>query len=142
MLRIRLRRVGKKGQAYYRVVVADQRAPRDGAFLETLGAYNPHLDPPVADLNEARAREWLDKGAQPSEAVEKILRRVGVIEGGAGTAVAEPPPEAEAEARDEDATTPVAEAEAPVEAEAEAEAAAEPTEDAPAETETASEAEA
>ncbi len=146
MLRIRLRRVGKKGQAYYRVVVADQRAPRDGAFLETLGAYNPHLDPPVADLNEARAREWLDKGAQPSEAVEKILRRVGVIEGGAGTAVAEPPPEAEAEveaeARDEDATAPVAEAEAPVEAEAEAEAAAEPTEDAPAETETASEAEA
>ena len=81
MLRIRLRRTGKRGQASYRVVVADQRSPRDGAFLENLGAYYPHKDPPLAELNTDRAREWLDKGAQPSEAAEKILRRLGVIEG-------------------------------------------------------------
>ena len=116
MLRIRLRRVGKRGQAYYRVVVADQRFPRDGRFLESLGAYNPHMDPPTADLNLERAREWLDKGAQPSEAAEKILRRAGVLN---GAAVAEAAPEAEAEAPAE------AEAEAPAEAEAEALAEAE-----------------
>ncbi len=79
MLRIRLRRMGKRGQAYYRVVVADQRAPRDGAFLESLGAYDPHENPPLVTLNADRAREWLAKGAQPSEAAEKILRRAGIL---------------------------------------------------------------
>jgi len=141
VLRIRLRRVGKKGQAHYRVVVADQRAPRDGAFLETLGAYDPHQDPPLVNLNEARAREWLDKGAQPSDAAEKILRRIGVIGDGAAVAVADPPAEAEADASSEDAIAPEAEAEALAEAEVEAEAPPEPTEDTTAET-TASEAEA
>ena len=97
MLRIRLRRVGKKGQAYYRVVVADQRFPRDGRFLESLGAYDPHATPPSSNLNADRARHWLSKGAQPSEAAEKVLRRAGILN---GAAVAEAPaaPEAEAEA--------------------------------------------
>lgn len=79
MLRIRLRRIGKKRQPYYRVVVANQQAKRDGAFLETLGSYDPHSNPPVIDLNEEKAREWISKGAQPSEAAEKLLRRVGVL---------------------------------------------------------------
>ena len=120
MLRIRLRRVGKKGQAYYRVVVADQRFPRDGRFLESLGAYNPHATPPTSDLNADRARHWLEQGAQPSEAAEKVLRRAGILN---GAAVAEAPA----------ATEPEAEAEAPAEAEAAEEAPAEAEAEAPAE---------
>ncbi len=88
MIRIRLRRVGKKRQPYYRVVVAEKEAKRDGAFLDTLGSYDPHADPPSIQLDEARTREWLTKGAQPSEAAEKILRRAGIT-GGAPAAVAE-----------------------------------------------------
>ncbi|MYH68329.1 MAG: 30S ribosomal protein S16 [Dehalococcoidia bacterium] len=117
MLRIRLRRVGKRGQAYYRVVVADQRFPRDGRFLESLGAYNPHGDPPTSDLNGERARHWLSVGAQPSEAAEKVLRRAGILN---GAAVTDAPAAAEAEAE-----TPAeagAEADAPAEAEAPTEA--------------------
>ncbi|MXY37242.1 MAG: 30S ribosomal protein S16 [Dehalococcoidia bacterium] len=112
MLRIRLRRVGKRGQAYYRVVVADQRFPRDGRFLESLGAYDPHATPPTSNLDADRARHWLSKGAQPSEAAEKILRRAGILN---GAAVADAPTAAEAEA----------EADTPAEAEATEEAAAE-----------------
>jgi small subunit ribosomal protein S16 len=89
MIRIRLRRVGKKHHPYYRLVVADQPAKRDGAFLETLGSYDPHANPPTVTLDEARAREWLGKGAQPSEAAGKILRRAGVI-GAPAVAVVEP----------------------------------------------------
>lgn len=85
MLRIRLRRIGKRRHPYYRVVVADQRAKRDGGFLENLGSYDPHANPPLATLNEERAREWLSKGAQPSEAAEKILRRAGIIAGEAAS---------------------------------------------------------
>lgn len=88
MLRIRLRRAGKKGKAHYRLVVADQRAPRDGAFLESLGSYDPHQEPPLATLDADRARDWLAKGAQPSEAAAKILRRAGVLAGAPATAAA------------------------------------------------------
>ncbi len=98
MLRIRLRRVGKKGQAYYRMVVADQRFPRDGRFLESLGAYDPHKNPPESSLNAERAREWLSKGAQPSEAAEKILRRAGILNGANGAPAAEAAPAGEADA--------------------------------------------
>ena len=114
MLRIRLRRVGKKGQAYYRVVVADQRFPRDGRFLESLGAYNPHMDPPTSDLNLERAREWIAKGAQPSEAAAKVLRRAEALN---GAAAADTTAEAEAAEGTDEAP---AEAEAPAAAEAEA----------------------
>lgn len=79
MIRIRLRRIGKKRHPYYRLVVADKPAKRDGAFLETLGSYDPHSDPPSVQLDEAKIKDWLVKGAQPSEAAEKILRRAGVI---------------------------------------------------------------
>lgn len=75
MLRIRLRRVGKKRQPYYRVVVADQPDSRDGDFIETLGAYDPHSDPPSDTVDRDKAAEWIRKGAQPSEAVAKILKR-------------------------------------------------------------------
>lgn len=80
MIRIRLRRTGKKGYPLYRVVVANQPDRRDGRFIETLGSYDPHQDPPRVQIDIERTKEWLSKGAQPSEAAEKILARAGVIE--------------------------------------------------------------
>jgi small subunit ribosomal protein S16 len=79
MLRIRLRRVGKKKRPAYRVVVADSRAPRDGAFIDILGLYDPLTDPPTITVDEDRTREWLRKGAQPSETAGKLLKRKGII---------------------------------------------------------------
>ena len=75
MVRIRLRRTGAKKQASYRIVVADQRSPRDGKFLEILGWYNPRTDPPSFKINNERARYWLSQGAQPSEAVARLLNK-------------------------------------------------------------------
>ena len=80
MLRIRLRRVGKKGQPSYRIVVADSRAPRDGAYVEWIGQYEPLYDPPKVTLNEEKAIGWLKKGAQPSEPVERIFNWNGIYE--------------------------------------------------------------
>jgi len=73
MLRIRLRRVGKKGAPSYRIVVAESTAPRDGAYIEWIGHYDPKVDPPAIALKLDRAEDWLRKGAQPSEAVQRIL---------------------------------------------------------------------
>ena len=80
MLRIRLRRVGKKGKPSYRIVVADSRAPRDGAYVDWIGHYDPMIDPPKVTLNEDKAVDWLKKGAQPSEPVERIFRWNGIYE--------------------------------------------------------------
>ena len=80
MLRIRLRRVGKKKQPAYRLVVADSKAPRDGAFVEIIGHYNPLTEPATLVIDEEKARSWISKGAQPSDAVAKLLARQGVIE--------------------------------------------------------------
>ena len=80
MLRIRLRRVGKKKQPSYWVVVVDSRAPRDGAFVERLGHYNPLTDPPTVVINEERALKWLRNGAQPSDPVEHMLKNLGTLE--------------------------------------------------------------
>ena len=80
MLRIRLRRVGTKKRPSYRVVVADARAARDGAFVENLGHYDPLTDPPTAVIDEEKALKWLRVGAQPSEAVQRILKRLGTLE--------------------------------------------------------------
>lgn len=80
MLRIRLRRVGKKKQPMYRIVVADSRAPRDGAFVESLGYYHPLDNPSTVVLDQERAKMWLGKGAQPSDRVAKILALQGVAE--------------------------------------------------------------
>jgi len=79
VLRIRLRRVGKKKQPQYRIVVADSHAPRDGAFIETIGTYNPLTDPATITLDEDRARAWLSKGAMPSDRAVKILAGKGLV---------------------------------------------------------------
>jgi small subunit ribosomal protein S16 len=78
-VRIRLRRTGAKGQASYRIVVADSHSPRDGRFLENIGHYNPRMDPPAMEINEERARYWLGQGAQPSDAVARVLEKKGLI---------------------------------------------------------------
>ena len=80
MLRIRLRRVGKKKQPMYRIVVADSRAPRDGDFVESIGYYHPLDDPSTIVLDGERARLWLDRGAQPSERVSKLLAIQGIAD--------------------------------------------------------------
>ena len=80
MLRIRLRRTGAKKQPSYRVVVADQRAPRDGRFLEIIGHYNPRTEPTTFKIDEQRALHWLSQGAQPSEPVERLLRNQGTLD--------------------------------------------------------------
>ncbi len=80
MIRIRLRRTGKTHHATYRMVVAEKMTKRDGGFLETLGSYDPHANPPAIQINTDRAKEWLGKGAQPSEAAHKILAKAGVLE--------------------------------------------------------------
>jgi len=79
MVRIRLTRVGAKKQPTYRVVVADQRAPRDGRFIEIIGHYNPRTDPPTVEVDAERALFWLRRGAQPSESVARLLDQVGVM---------------------------------------------------------------
>ena len=79
MLRIRLTRKGFRKQPHYRVVVADQRAPRDGAFVDIIGHYNPRTGPESLTVDQDKARAWLGKGAQPSEAVTKLFRRQGII---------------------------------------------------------------
>lgn len=80
MIRIRLKRIGKKRHPHYRVVVADKPDKRDGRFIENLGSYDPHADPPSIVIDGDKAKEWIAKGAQPSESAEKILVRAGVIE--------------------------------------------------------------
>ena len=80
MLRIRLTRVGKKKQPAYRIVVADSRSPRDGAFLKIIGHYDPLTDPATLVIKEEQAIHWLQRGAQPSEAAAKLLTRAGVME--------------------------------------------------------------
>ena len=80
MLRIRLRRVGKKKQPMYRLVVADSKAPRDGASVEVIGRYNPLTEPATLEIDEEKALSWLRRGAQPSEAAAKLLARKGIIE--------------------------------------------------------------
>ena len=79
MLRIRLRRVGKKGKPSYRIVVAESSAPRDGAYVEWIGNYDPMSDPPSVTLKADRAAEWLSKGAQPSDAVMRIFDWNGLL---------------------------------------------------------------
>ena len=72
--------MGKKKQPTYRVVVADSRAPRDGRFIETIGFYNPRMDPPTVQIKEDRALYWLSQGAQPSDAVARLLKNQGTLD--------------------------------------------------------------
>jgi len=77
-VRLRLTRVGGKKDPIWRVVVADQRSPRDGRVIETIGQYNPQTEPSTIRIDEGRARHWLDRGAQPSQQVGKLLRISGI----------------------------------------------------------------
>jgi small subunit ribosomal protein S16 len=113
VVRIRLRRTGKKKQASYRVIVADSESPRDGRFIENIGFYNPRTDPPTVEIKADRALYWLSQGAQPSDAVARLLRKEGILPE-VETFVSEEPV-AESEETD------VVEAEQPIETEAEAE---------------------
>lgn len=79
-VRIRLSRQGKKKAPFYRLVVADSRAPRDGKFIELIGTYNPMLDPAAITINEDRALYWLGKGASPSDTARGLLKKQGVWE--------------------------------------------------------------
>lgn len=81
-VKIRLKRIGAKKQPYYRVVVADSRYPRDGRFIEEIGSYNPGANGAQKNLqiNEEKVREWIGKGAQPTETVKALLKRNGISE--------------------------------------------------------------
>ena len=78
-VKIRLARHGKKGYAFYHIVVADSRAPRDGKFIEKIGTYNPNTNPATVDLNFDKALDWLQKGAQPTDTARTILSEKGVM---------------------------------------------------------------
>ncbi|MDA3845254.1 MAG: 30S ribosomal protein S16 [Vallitaleaceae bacterium] len=78
-VRIRLKRMGAKKAPFYRIVVADARAPRDGRNIEEIGHYNPTKDPVDLKIDEEAAKKWLANGAQPSETVKKLLIKAGVV---------------------------------------------------------------
>jgi small subunit ribosomal protein S16 len=78
MVRIRLRRIGRKNAPVYRIVIADSQSPRDGRFIEIIGQYAPRQEKSLT-VDAARANHWLDKGAQPSDTVRSLLRRAGVL---------------------------------------------------------------
>lgn len=80
MVKIRLRRMGAHKKPFYRVVVADSRAPRDGKFIEEIGYYDPMKDPKVIKIDEDKAKKWLETGAQPTETVKKLFRQSGIIQ--------------------------------------------------------------
>lgn len=78
-VKIRLARFGSKKAPFYRIVVADSRSPRDGRYIERVGTYNPRTQPSDIQVNEEKAREWLGKGAQPTDQVRKLLKVSGVL---------------------------------------------------------------
>ncbi len=80
MVKIRLRRTGAKKRPSYRLVVADSRAPRDGAFVAIIGHYNPLTDPETIVIDEEKAQYWLKQGAQPTATASRLLSKVGVID--------------------------------------------------------------
>jgi small subunit ribosomal protein S16 len=77
-VKLRLTRVGSKKNPIYRVVAADSRSPRDGRFLEIVGRYNPQTEPSLIELDDAKVKSWLDKGAQPTEAVARLIKVKGI----------------------------------------------------------------
>jgi small subunit ribosomal protein S16 len=79
-VKIRLKRIGATKRPFYRIVVADSRAPRDGRFIETLGYYNPCVEPVELKIDSDRAKHWLGVGAQPSDTASSLLKREGLVE--------------------------------------------------------------
>jgi small subunit ribosomal protein S16 len=82
MVKIRLRRMGAKKQPTYRFVVCDSKSPRDGAFIEILGHYNPRTEPKTVVVDADKAKQWLAKGAQPSDPVRRLFAELGLVERG------------------------------------------------------------
>ncbi len=80
MVKIRLTRMGAKKAPFYRVVVADSRYPRDGRFIEVIGTYNPGVEPAEVKIDADKAKDWLSKGAQPTETVKSLLKKSGVVD--------------------------------------------------------------
>lgn len=79
MVKIRLRRIGAKKAPFYRIVVADERYPRDGRFVEEIGYYDPTKDPSNVKIDADKAKEWIAKGAQPTDTVKNILKKEGIL---------------------------------------------------------------
>ena len=80
-VKIRLKRMGMKKKPFYRVVVADERTPRDGLFIEEIGTYNPCVSPAEIKIDAEKAKQWIANGAQPTETVRTLLKKSGAIEG-------------------------------------------------------------
>ncbi len=78
MVKIRLKRMGQKKAPFYRIIVADQRSPRDGRFIDEIGTYDPSKEPSAVSINAEKAAQWLANGAQPTEVVAKLLKNAGV----------------------------------------------------------------
>ena len=78
-VKIRLKRMGMKKKPFYRVVVADERSPRDGRFIEEIGYYDPTKEPSVVKIDAEKAKQWLDNGAQPTDTVREILKKAAVL---------------------------------------------------------------
>ena len=78
-VKIRLNRMGAKKNPFYRVVVADSRAPRDGRFIEVLGNYDPSKQPAVVNVDEAKVLDWMNKGAQPTDTVKNLFSKQGIM---------------------------------------------------------------
>ena len=79
MVKIRLRRMGAKKNPFYRIIVADERSPRDGRFIAEIGTYDPNKEPADFKINEEAAKEWLANGAQPTEIVGKLFKKAGIV---------------------------------------------------------------
>ena len=79
MVKIRLRRMGKRGKPFYRIIVADSRSPRDGKFIESIGYYNPLTNPADIKVDEEKALKWLRCGAQPTDTVRRLLRGLSIL---------------------------------------------------------------
>ncbi len=78
-VKIRLRRMGAKKAPFYRVIVADERSPRDGKFIDEIGYYNPLKNPAEVKIDAEKAQKWLDNGAQPTETVKSLLKKNGIV---------------------------------------------------------------
>jgi len=78
MVKIRLRRMGAKKNPLYRIIVADERSPRDGRFIEEIGTYNPNTEPSEFKIDEEAARKWLANGAQPTDIINKLFKKAGI----------------------------------------------------------------
>ena len=98
MVKIRLKRMGAKKRPFYRLVVADSRSPRDGKFIEEIGFYDPLPNPAKVQIDADKVREWMRRGARPSDVARKLLEREGILQRSAQVRRAAPAAEAEAPA--------------------------------------------